>query len=916
MAVSLLAIKLHIPKLRQNAILRPRLANKLLGSIEQAGSFVLLSGPAGFGKTTLLTEFVSKCVKSAAWVSLDGGDNDPVQFWSYVIRALQSIQPEAGQSAIGLLQSPQPIADEAIPTLLINDLVNIPEEIILVLDDYQVIQNASIHAALSFLLDHLPDNLHLVISTRVDPPWPLARFRARGQLNEIRSADLRFTVEETAAFLNQVMGLHLSVENVAALEARTEGWISSLQLAAISMKGRSDVTGFIQSFTGSHVYVAEYLMEEVLGCQPEEVKTFLLRTSILESMNAGLCEAVSGHADSQAMLKSLYQANLFVTSLDDEGQWFLYHRLFADLLKARLQQSLPADDVNALHQRAAGWYERIGMLNKAMEHLLAATDHVHAVKLLEKMAPQMILKAYFKTVEDWLRMIPPEYVRASARLNMTLAWMHLMRRDAIQAAPYLEQLQVLFSDSATIQKYADLQGEWLALQSILLGAQGKLADSRDAAEQALKFLPEDQAQVRIMTYMGLANAYRQMLDYERAAQAAKAMIEQSKKVGDLASEIFGLSFLGLIVLQEGKLHSAHEIAHKGIRLVERSGSSPFSATLYGELAQVHYHWHQLEEARQYFERSVQLSLPGGFSDAQIYHSVFLSRLFQMEGKLQESVQEIEKALDLVQTAAPSLVGEEVVAQQVSIFLALDRFSDSKSALTPYGFSFDRGFSYPEICPDSILPHPQGLLYNSALRTLLYKARKVNEHHSLQQGIELAGLVIQGSFRARHLPIAIQTLLLRAQLYTTIGEDQFGLVDVSRALELAEPEEFISVFLEEGQVIADALTTLLRRHMPGSVKPSYIQKILAAFPKTPIPSAAPSRIVDQDNIPIESLTARELEVLKLIAAGDSNQNIADKLVITLSAVKKHSGNILRKLNASNRTQAVARARMLGLLLIDD
>jgi LuxR family maltose regulon positive regulatory protein len=629
-----------------------------------------------------------------------------------------------------------------------------------------------------------------------------------------------------------------------------------------------------------------------------------------------LCEAVSGHPNSQAMLKSLYQANLFVTPLDNEGQWYSYHRLFADLLKARLQQSLPADDVNTLHQGAANWYEQAGMLNEAMEHFLSASDHVHAVELLEKIAPQMILKAYFKTVEDWLRMIPPEYVRASARLNMTLAWMHLMRRDTIQAAPYLEQLQVLFSDSAAIQKYANLQGEWLALQSILLSAQGNLAESRDAAEQALKYLPEDQAQVRVMTYMGLANAYRQMLDYERATQAARAMIQQSQKVGDLASEIFGLSFLGLIVLQEGKLHAAHEIAHKGIRLAEQSGSSPFIATLYGELAQVHYHWHQLEEARRYFERSVRLSLPGGFSDAQVYHSVFLSRLFQMEGKLQESVQEIEKALDLGKTAAPSLVGEEVVAQQVSIFLALDRFSQCESALKPYGFLFDRGFSYPDIGSESILPHPQGLLYNSALRTLMYQARMLSEHHDLQKGIELADLVIQGSFRARHLPIALQTLLLRAQLYVTMGEDQVGLVDVSRALELAEPEGFISIFLEEGQVIADALTTLLKRRMPGSVKPSYVREILAAFPKSRVPSAIPSRVVDPDIAPIEPLTAREMEVLKLIAAGDPNQEIADKLVITLSAVKKHSGNIFRKLNASNRTQAVARARMLGYLVMDD
>ena len=849
MPVSLLSTKLHIPRPRQNTVARPRLTQKLLASLEQPGSFVLLSGPAGFGKTTLLGEFVTEFQRQIAWVSLDRGDNDPIRFWIYLITALQSIHPDIGHSALALVHSSQPFPEDALPTLLINDIVKFPDPVIFVLDDYHVIENASIHAAIAFLLDHLPDNLHLIFSTRVDPPWPLARFRARGQLLEIRSADLRFTVEETAMFLEQVMSLHLSDENVAALEERTEGWIASVQLAAISMKGRKDVTGFIQAFTGSHTYVAEYLMEEVLGSQPEDVRNFLLRTSVLDRMNASLCEAVSGHPDGQAMLKDLYQANLFVVALDDEGQWFRYHRLFADLLKARLQQSLGAEEIKTLHQRAAEWYEQAGMMNEAMDHLLAAADYAQAITLLEKIVPQLILKAYFKTVEDWLQLIPTDYMRGSARLNMTFAWMYLMRRDTVQAAPYLHQLQILFSQPDAATSYASLQGEWLALQSILVGAQGKVKESRDLAEQALKFLPEDQVQVRIMTYMGLANAYRQMLDYERAAEAAEAMVQESRKAGDLASEVFGLSFQGLIVLQEGRLNAAHEIALQGLRLAERAGPfSPFSATLYGELAQIYYHWHRLAEAREYFERSVQWSLPGGFSDAQIYQGVFLSRLFQMEGKVQESVREIEKTLDLMQTAAPSLVGEEVVAQQVSIFLGLDRLVDAQSALNPYGFRFENGFSYPELASNTPLAHPQGLLYNSALRILLHQAHKAHEPSILTKGIELAGLVLQGSFRARHLPVALQTLLLRAQLYTALGDDQAGMADAARALELAEPDGFISIFLEEGQSIAQIITTLLKRQIPAGVKVTYIQQILAAFPEFHSSELMPSRDLDQELAP--------------------------------------------------------------------
>lgn len=921
MSVSLLSTKFHIPHARANGVSRPRLTEKLLAGLNRPGSFALLSGPAGFGKTTLLSEFVEEYERPVAWVSLDEGDSDPIQFWTYLITACQSIQREIGESGLALLQTPQFLPDETIPTILINDLVRLEDDLVLVLDDYHTIQNPSIHAALSFLLDHLPDKLHLVLSTRVDPPWPLARFRARDQLIEIRAADLRFTIEETAAFLNQVMGLNLSTDDVVALETRTEGWIVSLQLAAISMRGRRDVTGFIRAFTGSHVYVADYLVEEVLNQQPEEVKTFLLQTSILERLNAGLCEAVSGRANSQTMLKDLYQANLFVLPLDDEGQWFRYHHLFADLLKARLQQSLPADAIKTLHQRATAWYEQAGMVPEAINHALAAADYLHAVQLVERISLPMILKAYFKTVEDWLQAIPPEYLNESPRANMAFAWMHLMRRNFAQAAPHLERLQRIFSTLSENEIVPSLQGQWLALQSVLLNAHGKVAESRDIAEQALKILPADEVQVRSMIYMGLADAYQQMLDYERATEATEAIIQQARAVGDLASEVFGLSLLGRNVLQQGRLHSAYEITSQALQRVERTRSfSPFSATLYGELAQVYYYWHQLEEARGYFSRSVEWSMLGGFSDAKIYHSVFLSRLFQMEGNLQASVQEIEKALDLMRTAAPALVGEEVISQQVSIFLDLDRLTEAEMALKARGFAFDDGFSYPVLAPDNGIPHPVGLLYNSALRILLYRARVKLKQQDLRRGIELAGQLIAGSLRCQHLPIVLQTLLLRAQLHIAHGDDQHGLADVAKALELAEPEGFISIFVEEGMSVAEALTILLKRNRLGVAHKDYIKDILAAFPTTQSSKATDSKqtagkemvAVDESLIPIEPLTPRELEVLHLIANGDSNQKIADKLVITLSAVKKHTGNIFNKLNVNSRTQAIARARQLGLL----
>ncbi|MBN2115990.1 MAG: hypothetical protein JW730_05450 [Anaerolineales bacterium] len=898
------------------------MTEKLRAGVKRPGSFVLLSGPAGFGKTTLLSESAID-LGPVAWVSLDGMDNDPNRFWTYLLTACRSVQPEVGESGLALLQTPQPLPDETIPTVLINDLVRSGTDLVIVLDDYHTIQNQTIRSALAYLLDHIPDNLHLVISTRVDPPWPLARFRARDQLIEIRSADLRFTTAEAAAFLNQVMGLNLGAGDVAALEERTEGWIASLQLAALSMKGRGDPAAFIAAFTGSHIYVAEYLLEEVLGRQPEEIQTFLMQTSILGRLNASLCEAVTGHPESQGRLRELYQANLFVIPLDDEGQWYRYHQLFGDLLKARLRQTLSADAIAVLHRRAADWYQQAGMIPEAIEHARESSDYVHAAQLIERAAMPMLLNAYFRTVEGWAQIVPPKYLDGSPRANMAFAWMHLMRRNFTQAAPYLERLQILFSIPDRDTSDASLEGEWLAFQSMLLSMQGKVIESTDFAERALKILPKEDAQLRTVTYMGLANMYQQLLDYERAAEAIDAIIENARAAGDLTSEVLGLSLLGRMALQQGRLHTVYETTSQVLERIERAGLfSPFSATLYGELAQVHYHWHQFEEARRHFSRSVELSALGGFSDAEIYHSVFLSRLFQMDGNLQASIQEIGKALDRMRTAAPAFVREEVISQQVSILLALGNFDAAQMALKEFGFHFDAGFSYPTLAPDRGMPHPLGLLYNSALRVLLYKVRIGSEQSDLSHGIELAGHLIAASLRCQHLPIVLQTLLLRSQMQTVLGNRQTGLADVLQALEFAEPERFISVFLEEGIPVAEALKTLLEGHSLGAVAPDYVQDILAAFPRindkpTALPAyaAGDPAVVDESLILIEPLTARELEVLQHIAAGDSNQKIAEKLVITLSAVKKHTGNIFRKLNVSSRTQALVRARRLGLLSSD-
>jgi LuxR family transcriptional regulator, maltose regulon positive regulatory protein len=917
MSLALLSTKFRIPHPRENAVTRSRLTEKLLTGVQRPGSFVLLSGPAGFGKTSLLSEFAADLQRPLVWISLDESDNDPIRFWIYLLTACQSIQSEIGVSALGMLQSPQQLPDETVATILINDVVRLDTDLIIVLDDYHVIQNSTIHSALAFLLDHLPEKLHLVVSTRVDPPWPLPRFRARDQLIEIRVADLRFTRHETAAFLNQAMGLNLSAENIAALESRTEGWVASLQLAALSMRGRADVTGFIKAFTGSHVYVAEYLIEEVLERQPQDVKTFLLQTSILERLNAALCETVSGRPDSQDVLKYLYQSNLFVHPLDDEGQWFRYHHLFADLLQARIRQSLSDGDIAALHRRAAAWFEQAGMISEAMEHSLTAKDYSHAIQIIGNAALPMILQAHVRTVDGWLQDIPQTYLEQSLELNMAFAWLNLLRGTFSEATPYVERLFTMFSSTKMGNQNPYIHGEWLALQARLLSVQGKTAESRDMANQALHLLPETAVHIRSLIHINQATIYQQMLDYDHAAETFQMIVRDSQATGNFTFEILGTSGQAQMLLQQGKLHAGFEIASQGVRRLEITGkTTPFSATLYGELGQIHYHWHQLDQARSYLQHSIQASGLNGYSDPEIYHHVMLSRMFQMEEDWEAAAREMQKASDLAKSIPPAMTREHVLSQQVRVDLFFGRFAAAQSLLQAEGFTFSGAFHFPDLAPGTNVTDPLGMLYNSALRVLLVEAKTIHEPANLKSGIELAGLVLAGELQCRHIPVALETLLLRSQLHAALGEDEDSLTDVLKALQLGEPEGFISTFVEEGQRMAQALTTLLKRNLHGTVKPSYIQEILAAFPGSQSSQDVMRGAVHDDLAPIVPLTPREMEVLHLIAAGDSNQTIAGKLVITLSAVKKHSGNIFNKLNVSSRTQATARARLLGLLTIDN
>lgn len=921
MVASLISTKLYIPSAKAKLVDRQRLTNRLMAGATCPGTLMLVSGPAGFGKTTLLIEFIQQYGRPVAWVSLDDADNDPIRFWTYFIKACQSIQPGVGEAALDMFRNPQPLPDEVVPTILINEIAGQEHDIVLVLDDYHLIQNQVIHTAISYMLTRLPDNMHIIFSTRVDPPWPLARYRSRGQLVEIRAADLRFTEEEAANFLFTTMGLRLTPEEITSLEARTEGWIAGLQLAAISMSGRSEIDQFIKAFTGSHVFVAEYLVEEVLEQQTPQMQSFLLQSSILDRLTGGLCEVVTGQNRSQTILTELQRKNLFILPLDDVGHWFRYHHLFADLLQARLKQSFSPQEIHALHNRAATWFEQEGMPEEAIVHAQMASDYMLIERMVTKVGLPTILQGYVTTVEDWLHLFPQDHVEKSLKINLVWAWLFLSRGLYDQVQPLLERLTKLFAADKDANDDPSLWGEWLAIQAKHLNVQGKSVESREMCLRALDVLPISATYVRNMVHLELATAYQQSLDYEHAAEIFDMIARNAQTNGDFVVEILGLSGQARMMLTLGKLQRAFEIASQGIERLEITGKvTPFSATLFGEIGSVYFEWHQFDRAKEYFRRSTESSGLKGFSDPKIYQHVALSRMYLMDGNREAAAVEMHTVEDLSRENHPVMTQEGVICQKVRVALANHQLNAAQTLLKEHGFVFESELRFPGLVSGSPITHPTGLLYNSALRYLLTKMEQTSDH--AQATIDLATLVLETALRCQLASIALETLLVRSQMQAVLANEKLALADIALALELAVQEGFISIFVEEGERVRRLLTTLLKKRGAGAIQLHFIQKVLKAFP-------AENPNVSQEVLPetgsgkvsfsgangeqlITPLTARELEVLIRIAAGDSNQSIAEKLVISVSAVKKHTGNIYSKLSVNSRTQAILRARQLGLL----
>ena len=907
--LSVLATKLFIPPRRPRATVvdRSRLTERLIVSDDRR--LTLISAPAGFGKTTLLSEWIPHSEHCVAWLSLDPGDNDPPRFWAYVVAALQTLRSDLGASALALLAVPQSPPIEAILTSLLNDVAAFSDRLGLVLDDYHLIETPAIHTALTFLIDHLPPQMQLMITTRSDPPLPLARWRVRQQLIEIRAADLRFTPDEVAAFLNQVMGLNLSADDVAALEKRTEGWIAGLQLAALSMQGRDDASAFIRSFTGSHAYVIDYLAEEVLQRQAAEVQAFLLRTSILDRMCGPLCDTLADRSDSQRLLEQLEHTNLFIVPLDDRREWFRYHHLFADVLQARLRREYP-DLRPDLHRRASVWHERHGSPVEAVNHALAAQDFSQAARLIEQKSRAMWQRGEVKTLQSWLAALPPDIRRARPQLSLAKAWAALAVSQIAVVETSLLEAEAAMSQLAEVE-VMPLRAQVDALRSTLANIRQDNAQAIELAHRSLAHLPEGDHFLRGHLAYNLGWAYLSRGDLPAASQKLREAAAFSLSEGDLSTASLALNALGAGLEAQGRLREAATCYQQVIQAIQKDGQPlPVIAACgaYVRLGGILYEWNQFEESEQYARQGLELNRPFQAGGVVFTGCLVLMRVLKAHGDLAGAIDSLRTAETAARSGGISTATLRMVeAVHAQLWLAQRNIADAAQWATAY----DRDLNFPVggDWPDARQLSP--IFDYECLTLVRVRMAQGQWAEALRLLMQLQPVVEAGTRQAS----LIELLTLRAVALQAQAKNIESVTALERALTLAEPEGYIRTFVDEGEpvrlLIAD-LRLQIEKH--DSRLQSYVDKLLAAFPSSDS-SPPEQQISNQQSIIlnlIEPPSERELEVLRLIDEGLSNREIAERLIVGLGTVKTHINNLYRKLDVNSRTQALARARELDLL----
>ncbi|MEQ8677789.1 MAG: LuxR C-terminal-related transcriptional regulator [Aggregatilineales bacterium] len=903
MSTQILTTKLYVPVPRPGSVLRPRLIDQLNGGSHS--KLTLISAPAGFGKTTLVTEWIDSGERPVAWLSLDEGDNNPVRFLSYLVAALQTISPQIGNSIMSLLEAPQPPPIDSLLTPLLNELATIPHDFVLILDDYHTLDSTGIDSALTFLIGNQPPQLHLVITTREDPRLPLARLRVRGQLTELRAADLRFTADEAAEFLNSAMGLSLSPDDVAALEQRTEGWIAGLQLAAIAMQGKQDTGAFIQSFTGSHHFVLDYLIEEVLNRQPSHIQDFLLKTSILERLCGPLCAAIlQDDEDALATLENIRQANLFLIALDNERNWYRYHHLFGDLLRKRLGQT-DSIEIDDLHIRASQWYEQHELRSEAIYHALVAKDFERAATMIE-VAWTATHSTTFQNGEQraWMQALPTSVYRNRPVLSTGYGWVLLdfgeldaadeRLRDAeqwldIDGQPDQVASEIIVVDKAEFQRLPATIASARTYHALALG---NIPETIKHGQRVLAFAEEDDHHQRgiAISMLGLAHWYTG--DLEAAYQFMTDGMEHMYQLGIIHFALSSTFGLADIRLGQGRLFDAIDIYQKGLQVAEsQSYQVQGIADLYMGLGDLYREQNNLETAREYIAKSESLDEQAGLPDWRVRFCKVQARMKQISGDFDSALELLDEAERLYHiTPVPNI--QPIPAMKAQIWIKQGQINRALSWAQGRGLSLDSDVTY--------LNEFELMTLARLHIDLVENGSTSNTIHELTHLLERLLDTAEGEKR---MGSVIEIRILQARLHWTLLNGKVALASLQPALQLAEPEGYVRIFVDEGQVMKAMLTEAVTQ----DIFPTYSRKLLTAFDSA---SSLPASRASQPLI--EPLSERELEILQLVADGLSNREVSKRLFIALNTVKGHNRNIYQKLQVSRRTEAVARARELGLI----